>query len=727
LETDSHHVLRELSAAADGRLSFHELCARLFVPPKHRPRFRNLLRRMLREGSIRSGKGHTYRLGQQVRKDAAWAIEGVVRRHPDGFGFLVPEEGEDLFLPAREIDDVFDGDRVRAVPVPGKFGRTSGRIVAIVERARRFVTGIYRKIGIQERVFPSTPVFGDPIELVPGAVEPRDGEIVELEIRQYPEGPRPAVGRIVEILGNQGELGALIETVIRKHGLPRRFPDDVLEEAESISEDALEPEIRRRVDLRDEPTFTIDGEDARDFDDAVAIAPLPHGGMRLRVSIADVAQWVAGGSSLDREAFDRGTSVYFPDRVIPMLPERLSNGIASLRPGEDRLTVTIEMEFDDRGRRTASKLFESVIRSAGRWTYKAVARVLEGETVEGISEHRDTVSAMAALMTRLRRLRQERGSLDFDLPEPDIVLDDLGEPEDVLRSERNDAHRIIEEFMIAANEAVADWFVARHLPTIFRTHAPPDIEKMRNFLEFAKSYGYVAKFGTLASSTALAEFLEDIRGMPAERALNHILLRSMMRAEYSTENIGHYGLASERYLHFTSPIRRYPDLIVHRLAKKALRRSERSGDSSQLAKIATQSTQREVRALKCEFDVLDVMRAYFLAGRVGEEFDGVISGVIEEGFFVELLDYFVEGMVRMEDLHDDWYRYLPEPKLLVGRRTRKRFAIGDPVRVAVQAVHVELGRIELSLVRGGSRGVTKGKPPPGRGVRRGRRTRNERA
>ncbi len=651
-------------------------------------------------------------MNRGVADENDWAIEGVVRRHRAGYGFLVPDDGGgkdeaardgDLFLPAREMRDVLDGDRVRAVAVPGRFGRTAGRVVKIVARGRTSLTGFYERVGLREQVVPDPALYGEPIDLEPGAVEPRPGEIVEVEIRRYPEGRQGIVGRIVEILGAPGELGTILETVIRRHALRRRFPDDVLEEAAALPASVPPADLEGRLDLRGQPTFTIDGEDARDFDDAVCVLPLADGAIRLQVSIADVAHSVARGSPLDREAFERGTSVYFPDRVIPMLPERLSNGIASLVPGEDRLTLTAEMDFDRSGRRTRTKVAESVIRSWGRWTYTNVARVLSGESAEELAEHEPHIRLMHVLMERLREVRERRGSLDFDLPEPDIVLDATGRPEEILRSVRNDAHRIIEEFMIAANEAIADWFTQHRRPTIFRVHAPPDLVKMRAFLDFARAYGHVPEFGALASNRAIAAFLRTLRGMPAERALNHILLRSMMRAQYAEENTGHFGLASERYLHFTSPIRRYPDLIVHRLAKALLHREASPEDRGALRRIARQSSEREAAAAACEFDVLDVIRAFFMKDRVGEEFDGVVTGVIEDGFFVELLDVYVEGMVRVLDLHDDAYRFLPEPRILVGRRSKRRFAIGDPVRVAVQAVHVAVGRIELALVRGGGR------------------------
>ena len=685
---------------------------RLGVPSKDRTRFRHFLKELVREGLLHPAKGRGFRLDRESTDQDQWAVEGIVRRHRAGYGFLavaVPD-GEDreadLFLPAREMMDLFDGDRVRAVPVPGRYGRLAGRVLRILERVRATVTGTYQKIGMREHVLPDPSLFGEPIELVPGAVEPRPGEVVEVEIRRYPEGRSPAVGRIVEILGAPGELGTILESVIRRHDLRRRFPDDVLEEAAMLPASVEEADRAGRQDLRETPTFTIDGEDARDFDDAVSVRRLADGGYALQVSIADVAHYVRRGSPLDVEAFERGTSVYFPDRVIPMLPERLSNGIASLVPNEERLTLTAEMEFDRVGRRTRSRIYESVIRSWGRWTYTGVARLLQGEPSEGITEHGEHVRTMHELMTRLRAQRGERGSLDFDLPEPDIVLDATGSPEQILRSERNDAHRIIEEFMIAANEAVADWFVEHKRPTIFRVHAPPELVKLRAFVDFARAYGHFPDFGPLASSKVIAEFLRDIRGVPAERALNHLLLRSMMRAQYSEENTGHYGLASQRYLHFTSPIRRDPDLIVHRLAKAILHREPTPEDRASLQRIARQSTEKETAAAQCEYAVLDVIRAHFLSDRIGEEFEGIVSGVTEDGFFVELLDIYVEGMVRVQDMSDDWYHFVPESRSLVGKKSKRRFGIGDPVRVRVQAdnfVHVALGRVEFALVRGGGR------------------------
>ncbi len=701
---DTRQVQPALAAAPRGRLGFHELADPSAVPRRHRPRFRRFLTGLVREGRLRLAKGRGYRAGNAHGAAEEVGRRGIVSRHREGFGFLRLGEGEDdLFLSPREMTGLFAGDEVRALSVPGRFGRAAGRVTGIAARRRAPVPGTFRRVGAGHAVFPDPEVYDEPIELVPGAVEPRDGEVVEVEIVEWPERRRAAVGRVVEILGARGELGTILELVIRRHEIRRRFPDDVLEEAGALPETPGAADLAGRTDLRDEPTFTIDGADARDFDDAVSVQPGPGGGFLLKVSIADVAHWVTDGSALDREALERGTSVYLPDRVIPMLPERLSNTLASLQPAQDRLTLTVEMELDAGGDRRRTRMYESVIRSHGRWTYENVARVLRGETVEGISEHAGHLQRMLALMKLRQAARRARGSLDFDLPEPDVILDATGHPEDVVRAERNDAHRIIEELMILANEAVADWFVERQRATVFRVHAPPDPAKLRGFLEFARSWGHLPEFGTLATSRALAEFLESVRGLPAERAIHHILLRTMMRASYSETNTGHYGLASERYLHFTSPIRRYPDLIVHRLVKAALRGQGEPVDRARLARVAAQSSAREETATRCEFDVLDVMRAWYLKDRLGEEYEGIVSGVIEDGFFVELLDVYVEGMVRTQDLTDDSYRFLREPRVLVGRRLKRRFAIGDPVRVAVQAVHPASGRVEFALLRGGGR------------------------
>lgn len=689
-------VLRELSYSPDAKLSFHELVQRLGIPKRDTSRFRHFLRRLVEDQVILPSRDRGYRLKRSGANENAWAVEGPVHRHRAGYGFLTPETGEDLFIPAREMVHIFDGDRIRAVPVPGKFGRLAGRVLEVTSRARTHVVGIYMRGSGTEEVLPDPEIFDQPIELLPGAVEPRPGEIVEVEIRSYPDLDRRAVGRIVEIVGVPGELGTILETVIRRHPLRRRFSEDALEEASALPANVSPDDLVGRTDLRNVPTFTIDGEDARDFDDAVSVEVLPEDGIRLRVSIADVAHYVRKGSPLDVEALERGTSIYFPDRVIPMLPERLSNGIASLVPKEDRLTLTAEMDFDSGGVRRAFKIYESVIRSWGRWTYTDVARVLRGEEVAGISEHEVHVRLLHLLMIRLRSVRDARGSLDFDLPEPDIVLDATGRPEEIVRAERNDAHRLIEEMMIAANEAVADWFVNHRRPTIFRVHSPPDRTKLRAFVDFARAYGHFPDFGALGTARQIGEFLRSIRGLPAERAINHLLLRSMMRAQYSPENIGHFGLASMRYLHFTSPIRRYPDLVVHRLAKAMIHREPSPEDSAQLQRIAEQCSQREAAATKCEYEVLDVIRAAYMQDRVGEEFEGIVSGVIENGVFVELLDVYVEGMIRIEDLRDDEHRYLEEAKMLLGRRTKRRFAIGEPVRVVVQAVHVAMGKVELA-------------------------------
>lgn len=710
-EFRTNEILRELRQAPGERLSFRDLAERLAVPRKRHPAFRRFLQQLLNSGILAraKGKGKGYRPGLRPPKEHDVVVTGKVRRHRDGFGFLIAPAGgdddepmDDLFLSVREMRDVFDGDTVRAAVVAGRYGKTAGQLLEIVERGRATITGSFRRQGAFDVVFPDPGIWDGEVELEAGAVEPRPGEIVEVEMLRYPQGRKPAVGRIVEMLGPPGELGTILETVIRRHGLTPRFPEDALEQAAALPAGIPPDELAHREDLRPLPTFTIDGADARDFDDAIGIEPLAEGGLRLRVSIADVSYWVEEGTPLDEVALERGTSVYLPDRVIPMLPERLSNDLASLRPNEDRLTLTAEMDFDADGARRKTRVYESVIRSKGRWTYDEVAQFLEGETVPALEEWNDQLVLFRTLAERLRRKRDERGSLDFDLPEPVLDLDETGLPEDVSRSARHESHQLIEEFMLAANEAVAEWFHAKGAPTIHRVHAPPDPVKLSEFVEFAKIYGYLPEFKGMPSSHTLGQFLVSVRGTDYEHAVHHTLLRTMMRAEYAEPNTGHYGLASTHYLHFTSPIRRYPDLIVHRLVRRLLRDVHDRADRGQLRRIAERSSAREQVAVKCEREVVNVLRAAFLSDRIGDEFEGMVSGVTDDGFFVELYDYFIEGMVRIEDLDDDHYRFFPDSRALIDKRKKRRFMIGTPVRVAVQAAHVAVGKVDFRLLEGGT-------------------------
>ena len=454
--------------------------------------------------------------------------------------------------------------------------------------------------------------------------------------------------------------------------------------------------------MREIPTFTIDGENARDFDDAVSIEEERDGGMKLYVSISDVSHYVEEGSVLDEEAFLRGTSVYFPDRAIPMFPPELSNEICCLHPGKDRLTVTVELRYDANGEEKGVRFYPSVIRSDERLTYTIVKKILVDEDDELMKRFRHlfpSLERMALLSQRLRQRRMGRGTIDFDLPEPEIILNLQGETEGVIRAERNLAHQIIEEFMIAANEAVAHSMEGSGSPSLYRIHQPPGRDAIDEFRKFISHLGYKMRKDSDHSPKGLQKVLLEVKGRPEERVVNNILLRSMKWAKYSAENLGHFGLASEAYTHFTSPIRRYPDLIVHRLLKRILSKKEGGISVEELAKKADHLSRRERVAMEAEREILDRYRVRFMKEKTGEEFEGVISGVMAFGFFVELKDIFVEGLVRVTNLHDDYYQYHENRYCLIGERTHRTFRIGDEIKVRVDRVDVERRHIDFGLVK----------------------------
>jgi ribonuclease R len=481
-----------------------------------------------------------------------------------------------------------------------------------------------------------------------------------------------------------------------------------LKEAQDLPSAPSSHEYRDRVDLRGIPTFTIDGENARDFDDAVSIEREKDGGVKLYVSISDVSHYVREETALDNEAYSRGTSVYFPDRAIPMFPAELSNEICCLHPRVDRLTLTVELRYDGNGERKGVQFYPSVIRSDERLTYTLVRKILVDKE-SGLRRKYEhllpSLELMADLCQELRRRRTERGAIDFDLPEPEVVLNLQGETEDVIRAERNLAHQIIEEFMIAANEAVAHFMEEKGSPFIYRIHEPPKKEAMDEFRRFISHLGYKSmrpdhgmKKESDHSPNEFQRVLSEVKGRPEERVVNEILLRSMKWAKYSARNLGHFGLASDGYTHFTSPIRRYPDLIVHRFLKKVFSKAEVKIPEEVLANKADHLSNRERVAMEAEREILNRYRVRFMKDKTGEEFKGIISGVTAFGFFVELKDIFVEGLVRVTSLHDDYYQYHEKKYCLVGERTHKTFRIGDEVRVRVDRVDVERRHIDFGLI-----------------------------
>jgi ribonuclease R len=639
-------------------------------------------------------------------------VTGRLSTHRDGYGFVIPDEGgDDVFIPARYLRDNMHGDRVVVrIQSRGTSGRREGRVVETLERGFTRIVGRFEATGDDGLVIPDEPRLSIPIAIPAAArLKARHGQMVVAEITTYPSGRRGASGRIIEVLGNQDDPDVEFLTIVRKYGLPDLFPPEVLAEATAVYRPVGDPDREGRVDLRDQLTVTIDGETARDFDDAVSVRSEKDDSIRLWVSIADVSHYVASGSLLDREALKRGTSVYFPDRCIPMLPEKLSNGICSLNPREDRLAMTAELLFDAAGEARESRFYPSVIRSDERLTYTEVKEILADKNQDTIQRYASVckdLRTMEVLAGRLGERRRQRGSIDFDLPEPEIILDLQGRPESIGIAERNLAHRLIEEFMLAANEAVAAHLEGNGIPCIFRIHEPPDPLKLKDFQEFIKPMGL--SFKLRGDSVAPGEFqrlLGEVEGRPEERMVNELLLRCMKQARYSAENLGHFGLASPSYLHFTSPIRRYPDLVAHRILKEQLsdrlQKRQRGKLAAELPEVAEQSSQRERKAMEAEREIIDLKRLQYMEKHLGEVYDACITGVTSFGFFVELPDLVVEGLVHVSALGNELFQLLEKQHTLRGRKSGMAFRIGDRVRVRVDAVNRSNKRIEFSLESGG--------------------------
>jgi len=541
-------------------------------------------------------------------------------------------------------------------------------------------------------------------------------------LTRYPIGGRPAEGRVVEVLGWPDDPEVEVQSVIRRFDLPHIFEKGVLDEAEGIAETVSADDLKGRTDLRNMPTVTIDGETARDFDDAVSLRR-EGDNFRLWVSIADVSHYVKKDSPLDREAYLRGTSVYFPDRCIPMLPERLSNGICSLNPQVERLTMTAEMLFDSLGTMLASTFYPSVIKSSARLTYTIVKRIIVDDDRETADKYRPLAGMLAEMKTlalSLQAMRKKRGSIDFDLPEPEIIIGLTGQTEGIIRAERNLAHQLIEEFMLAANEAVASFITSRDIPFLYRVHENPDPAKLNTFREFVFGFGYeFALVEDRVNPLELQRLLAQADGRPEERMVNYALLRCMKQARYAAENVGHFGLASACYCHFTSPIRRYPDLVVHRILKAALmaggeekRPSKQLGIATErLGEVAEHTSKRERVAMEAERDVVEMKKLQYMQQHLGEEFDGYISGVTGFGFFVELEELFVEGLVHVSTLADDLYNFVEKQHSLIGQHSRRVFRIGDAARVKVASVSPATRRIEFVLAAHVSSLPQSGKAP----------------
>jgi ribonuclease R len=628
-------------------------------------------------------------------------LEGSLSVHRDGFGFVDVGTETDVFVPPHEARRALDGDRVRVRLVTTR-GRPEGHIVDVLSRQRERLVGTYVDRGMAEAlVRPLDPNLPGPVR-VPRTQLARDGDVVTVRLGVGTELLGGGlVGEVTGSLGRPGHPSQEVLNIVYAQGFSEAFPAQVMDESDRVPLRVLDSERAGRRDLRGLSLVTIDGADARDFDDAVHAEELPHGGARLWVAIADVSHYVRPGSALDAEAFHRGTSVYLPDRVLPMLPERLSNGICSLRPEEDRLCLVAEMTFDARARRTSTELYPAVMRSSARCTYDEVQAVLDGNSVPNRDRFRPLFERLQGLGRKLRQVREERGAIDFDLPETRPELDEEGNPLRMGRRERKESHRIVEDCMLAANEAVAAHFQEQGLPSVYRFHGEPDPEKLAAFAQLARAHGFTVPGKGEPTSRELNLFMAGLVGHPGQRALNQLLLRSMMQAVYSPDQVGHYGLGAEEYLHFTSPIRRYPDLLVHRLLRshwerKGHRRSTRElqTELEALRAMAQHSSNRERAAMKAEREVNALYAALLMEDRVGEEFAGIVSSLTDFGFFVELEKEHVEGLVPAADLG-------PGHRLEVGALvwpSGRRVQVGQSVTVRLASVNVARRQLEFDVI-----------------------------
>ncbi len=750
-------------------------------------------------------------------------VAGKIDLHRDGYGFVRPNQStnreDDLFIPPNELNGAMQGDEVLVDEAPpGRDGRRSGRVARVLTRRNPTVVGLFHYARSRGRAnaWENAPVvngnYVTPLDermtqaiLIPEGAEiaitptqtphrvlgeeaqaqrahwseeldphwPLEGLAVDIEITDFPAPGRPARGRVLEVLGPPDAFGVDVEIIIRKHHLPYTFPANVLAEATASAAQTVETlgadEVERRRDFRGLPIVTIDGETARDFDDAVLVEPLANGNWQLQVHIADVSHYVRPGTALDLEARLRGTSVYFPDRAIPMLPNQLSSGMCSLRPDEDRLVLSCLMEIDARGEVLGYELFEGIIRSARRMTYTQIQAVLDGD-VATRAEFAALVpdfERMYELALKLNAKRHRRGSIDFDLPEPVVQFDPEGNMEAIVRSQRGWSHRLIEEFMLSANECVAHWIEAQGVPGIYRIHEMPDPKRIVDFEETASQFGYSLGFSSLpvkrvqmkadrrsvrgtnrtAKTHEVAESIPvtpqmyqrltaKITGKPEERILAYLMLRSLKQARYSEQNVGHFALASPSYTHFTSPIRRYPDLIVHRLlrdllqgganphgeailssdpqpwremsdAKRDARHTSsqaRLGDAieaipeAEIAAIATESSQAERRADDAERELIEWKKIRFMEDRVGEDFNAIILSCTKYGFFVELDDLFIEGLVPIASLQDDRYFFRDTDRQIVGTRNGHVFKMGQRVHVLLDRIDRQQKRLQFALL-----------------------------
>jgi len=693
-------------------LKYEELKEAMQIDGVDVEKFNAALKELEAQGDIIETKKKKYGISEKMN-----LVPGRIQGNKKGFAFLIPNNKEikDMFIPAEKLNGAMNNDRVIVRLTAGELNtkKSEGEVIRILERANEKIVGTFESSKNFGFVVPDDPrIYQDIFISKSDFNGAMTGHKVVVEITVWPEGRRNPEGRVAEILGHKDDPGTDIISIIRSHNLPEGFPEEVEEQAGKVPEIVTEEEIAKRRDMRGKIIVTIDSEDAKDLDDAVGVERLPNGNYLLGVHIADVSHYVHEKSHLDNEAFKRGTSVYLVDRVIPMLPRRLSNGICSLNPQIERLTLSCDMEIDSKGKVVRYDIYESVIKTTERMSYKNVNKILTDKDPEVMERYKDlipTFEQMNELREILNKRRMSRGSIEFEFQETKIILEPSGKPIEIRPYDRGISEQIIEEFMLVCNETIAEDMFWKEMPFVYRVHEDPAPEKIEAFNEFIYNFGYHLKgINENIHPKALQALTEKIKGTKEERIISTLMLRSLRKARYTSANLGHFGLAAKYYSHFTSPIRRYPDLIIHRIIKEWLhgklvgkRLSELHG---KLEQMADHCSIRERVAEEAERDVEDLKKAEFMKDKVGMEFEGIVSSVTSFGMFVEL-ENTVEGLIRISNIDDDYYTFDEKHYTLIGERSKRTFRIGDTLRIRVDKVDVPNRNIDFVLANAGDEDI----------------------